>query len=38
MRNLVAKHAKTYNRSVVIPDKKRDYNRKLKHKKQHQDE
>jgi len=32
MRNLVAKHARTYNRASIQPDKKKDYVRKLKHK------
>lgn len=31
MRNLVAKHSRQ--RAVVIPDKKKDYCRKLKHKR-----
>ena len=30
--NLVAKFARLYNKAKVIPDKKQDYNRKIKHK------
>lgn len=30
--NLVAKHARTYNKSQVMRDRKNDYSRKQKHK------
>ncbi len=37
MKNLVAKNAYKYNRSVIEPDKKKDYTRKLKHKHKQMD-
>jgi hypothetical protein len=33
MQNLVAKHARKYNKASVQRDRKNDYNRKTKHKK-----
>lgn len=33
MNNLVAKHARTFNKATVQRDKKNDYKRKAKHKK-----
>lgn len=33
MKNPVAKYSSKFNRAVIIPDKKRDYTRKKKHKK-----
>jgi hypothetical protein len=32
--NLVAKHARTFNKSTVMRDKKKDYQRKAKHRQQ----
>lgn len=34
-KNFVAKHARTFNRSVVQRDRKNDYSRKEKHKAKH---
>ena len=32
MKNLVAKHARTFNKSTVMRDRKNNYSRKTKHK------
>jgi hypothetical protein len=37
MKNPVAKHARTYNKSVVMRDKKKDYTRKGKSKFKNED-
>ena len=36
--NLVAKHARTFNKAVVMGDKKKDYKRKKKHINREDDE
>ena len=36
MNNLVAKHARTFNKASVQRDKKNDYKRKAKHKAKHE--
>lgn len=36
MNNLVAKHARQFNKATVQRDKKNDYKRKQKHKKAHE--
>lgn len=36
MNNLVAKHALKFNKATVQRDKKKDYSRKVKHKKVHE--
>jgi hypothetical protein len=33
MKNLTAKHANKYNRSIIYRDRKNNYTRKFKHKK-----
>ena len=35
MNNPVAKNARTFNKAVVMKDKKKDYNRKAKHKERY---